>query len=90
MVSKVVRTLTDVKVEPRTGPARGGSFLKLPASVTHCRVGKATIEAPCATPAAALAGVSGGDAAVDVSVSVDGGTRYYGAGSFRYESSELL
>ena len=50
-----------------TGPARGGSFLKLPPTVTHCRVGKATIKAPCATPAAALAGVAGGDAAVDVS-----------------------
>jgi hypothetical protein len=57
--------------------------------VTHCRGGKAVGEAPCSTPAAALAGVAGGDADVDVSVSVDGGTRFYGAGSFRYESSDI-
>ena len=82
-------TPPDVQVEPRTGPARGGSRLNLPPTVTHCRIGKSVVSAPCATPAAASAGVIGGDAAVDVEVSVDNGKRYYGAGSFRYESSEI-
>ncbi|CAH0369712.1 unnamed protein product, partial [Pelagomonas calceolata] len=79
----------EVQVEPATGPARGGSRLNLPPTVTHCRIGTTVVKAPCATPAAALAGVIGGDAAVDVEVSVDNGKRYYGAGSFRYESSEI-
>ena len=82
-------TPPDIQVEPRTGPARGGSRLNLPPTVTHCRIGKSVVSAPCATPAAASAGVIGGDAAVDVEVSVGHGKHYYGAGSFRYESSDI-